>query len=236
VAGIDTMTGLDSVTDLDAVIFDFDGLIADTETPQYRTVADTFADHGVELALADWQAIIGTADHPHWSDWLADALGERAAEVDFDDVRATKLATYHALLEDLQPLPGIVDLLDEAAEHQVDVAVASSSPLAWVDGHLTRFGLRDRFSSVHTRDHVARTKPAPDLFLLAVETLGIDPARGVVLEDSPHGVTAAKAAGLAVVACPNDITRGLSFAHADLVVESLADITLFDLAALGRPA
>jgi HAD superfamily hydrolase (TIGR01509 family) len=217
---------------LQAIVFDFDGLIADTETPQYTTVAHAFTEHGVELDLADWQAIIGTAGHPHWSEMLADALGERAGEVDFDAVRAAKLSTYHRLLEDLVPLPGVVELIEAAAAEGLGLAVASSSPLDWVDGHLHRFGLRSHFSSVHTRDHVERTKPAPDLFSLAVDTLGVDPARTVALEDSPHGVTAAKAAGMVAVACPNDITRGHPFEHADLVVESLADVTLADLATL----
>jgi len=217
---------------LQALVFDFDGLILDTETPQFHTVAAAFVEHGVVLDRADWQDIIGTAGHPHWSEMLADALGDRAADVDFDAVRQQRLEEYHALLEDLEPLAGVVDLVDAAFDAGLGLAVASSSPLYWVDGHLTRLGLRDRFASVHTRDHVERTKPAPDLFQRAVEALGTDPARAVALEDSPHGVTAAKAAGLVAVACPNEITSGQAFDHADLVVESLERVSLADLAAL----
>ena len=221
---------------LEALVFDFDGLILDTETPQFMTVADAFVEHGVELELTDWQDIVGTAGHPHWSEMLADALGERADDVDFEIMRQVRLQEYHGRLVELAPLPGVVELLDAASDRGLGLAVASSSPLDWVDGHLTRLGLRDRFSSVHTRDHVERTKPAPDLFLLAVAALGVDPARTVVLEDSPHGVTAAKAAGVLVVACPNDVTRGGSFDHADLVVESLADLSLDDLISLSAAA
>jgi HAD superfamily hydrolase (TIGR01509 family) len=217
---------------MEALVFDFDGLILDTETPQYRTVAATFMEYGVVLDRLDWQDIVGTADHPHWSEMLADALGPGAAAVDFDEVRRSRLAEYHGRLEDLVPRAGVVELVEAAAARGLGLAVASSSPLDWVDGHLHRLGLRHRFGSVHARDHVARTKPAPDLFERAVAALGADPSRSVALEDSPHGVTAAKAAGLAVVACPNDVTRGQSFDHADLLVESLASVSLDDLAAL----
>ena len=217
---------------LAALVFDFDGLILDTETPQYHTVAAAFAEHGVELQRAAWQDIIGTAGHPHWSEMLADALGERAAGVDFEAVRQDRQEQYHELLADLDPRAGVIELLDAAVGQGLGLAVASSSPLCWVDGHLSRLGLRDRFSSVHTRDHVDETKPAPDLFERAIDSLGVDPARSVALEDSPHGVTSAKAAGMVAVACPNEITGGQSFDHADLVVDSLAHVSLDDLAAL----
>jgi HAD superfamily hydrolase (TIGR01509 family) len=220
--------------EIDALVFDFDGLILDTETPQFHTVAAAFVEHGVELELVDWQEIVGTAEHPHWSEMLADALGEDARHVDLAAVRRTRLAEYHGRLEELPPLDGVVDLVDEALARGVALAVASSSPLDWVDGHLTRLGLRDRFASIHARDHVERTKPAPDLFRRALDALGADPSRSVALEDSPHGVTAAKAAGMVVVACPNEVTRGQSFVGADLVVDSLSAVTLDDLSRLLR--
>jgi HAD superfamily hydrolase (TIGR01509 family) len=219
---------------LEALVFDFDGLILDTETPQFHTVAAAFTEYGVELDLADWQDIVGTADHPHWSEMLADALGERADAVDFDEVRQVRQVDYHGRLAELVPLPGVIELVEAAAAQGLGLAVASSSPLDWVDGHLTRLGLRGHFSSLHTRDHVERTKPAPDLFQRAVKALDVDAARSVALEDSPHGVTAARAAGMAVVACPNEVTRGQPFDFADLVVDSLATISLDDLAGLLR--
>jgi beta-phosphoglucomutase-like phosphatase (HAD superfamily) len=106
------------------------------------------------------------------------------------------------------------------------LAVASSSSRAWVEPHLERFGLRGRFSVVRTRDDVARTKPAPDLFLAACEGLGVEPAEAVALEDSAHGVTAARAAGLRCVVVPNQLTRLTDLSHADLRIDSLADLRL----------
>ena len=129
---------------------------------------------------------------------------------------------------------GVSDLLDAADAARVPAAVASSSASDWVVPHLDRLGLRHRFRAVVTRDDVggdsARTKPAPDLFLAAAAALRADPARCVVLEDSPNGVAAGRAAGMAVVAVPGPMTRTLDVEAADLVAASLADL---DIASLG---
>ena len=105
-------------------------------------------------------------------------------------------------------------------------AVASSSSLGWVEGHLVRLGLREHFTGIRCRDHVKRTKPDPDVYLAALEHLGLRPSEAIAIEDSPHGVSAAKAAGLVCVAVPNEVTRPLDFSHADLVIESFEALTL----------
>jgi HAD superfamily hydrolase (TIGR01509 family) len=209
------------------LVFDFDGLILDTETCTYEATAGIFADHGETLDLAWWHSIIGTADHPHWSEILADRLGrpvDRAALV------ARREARRLAVLDGLSPCAGVVDLLDAAAAAGIPTAVASSSGHDWVGGHLERLGLRPRFGAVVTRDDLvgpgARTKPAPDLFLLAAGRLGVEPSQCVAIEDSPNGVAAARAAGMVVVAVPGPMTAGLDLGAADLVVPSLADVEL----------
>jgi HAD superfamily hydrolase (TIGR01509 family) len=214
-----------------ALVLDFDGLILDTETCTYDAVVDIFRDHGLELDLARWQAILGTADRPHWTEWLADELGR---PVDRDTLVAQRENARMAALVTLPPCAGVEDLLAAAAGAGVPCAVASSSSAEWVVPHLERLGLRDRFAAVVTSDDLGgdprRTKPAPDLFLAAAEAVGQPPARCVVLEDSPNGVRAGKAAGMAVVAVPGPMTAGLDFAGADLVVPSLVG---FDLVHLG---
>jgi HAD superfamily hydrolase (TIGR01509 family) len=212
------------VTDIGALVFDFDGLILDTETCTYETTAGIFAEHGETLDLAWWHSIIGTADHPHWSEILADRLErpvDRAALVARREAR--RLEVLHAL----PPCTGVVELLDDAAAEGIPSAVASSSGLDWVGGHLERLGLRSRFATVVTRDDLsgrdARTKPAPDLFLLAADRLGAEPAQCVAFEDSPNGVAAARAAGMVVVGVPGPMTTGLDMSAADLVVPSLTD-------------
>ena len=208
-----------------ALVLDFDGLILDTETCTYDAVVDIFRDHGLELDLARWQAILGTADRPHWTEWLADELGR---PVDRDTLVAQREKARMAALVTLPPCAGVEDLLAAAAGAGVPCAVASSSSAEWVVPHLERVGLRDRFAAVVTSDDVGgdprRTKPAPDLFLAAAAAVGQPPARCVALEDSPNGVRAAKAAGMAVVAVPGPMTAGLDFGGADLVVPSLVDL------------
>lgn len=215
-----------------ALVLDFDGLILDTETCTYDAVVDIFRDHGLELDLARWQAILGTADRPHWTEWLADELGR---PVDRDTLVAQREKARMAALVTLPPCAGVEDLLAAAAGAGVPCAVASSSSAEWVVPHLERVGLRDRFAAVVTSDDVGgdprRTKPAPDLFLAAAAAVGQPPARCVALEDSPNGVRAGKAAGMAVVAVPGPMTAGLDFGGADLVVPSLVDLDLVHLGA-----
>lgn len=221
---------------MQALVFDFDGLILDTETALFASTATVFTDHGLDLDPAWWAAeILGTAEHPHWTEILAGRLGRPLD--DHDAVVEARNARYHEALAAEAVRPGVVELLREAGDHGIPTAVASSSPRYWVEGHLDRLGLAPSFTAVRTRDDVepGRTKPAPDLFLLACEALGADPAASVALEDSPNGVRAAKAAGMAVVGVAAGLTAGLPLDGADLVVNSLEEVTLEGLAALVRP-
>jgi HAD superfamily hydrolase (TIGR01509 family) len=212
---------------IDALVFDFDGLILDTEWPQFVSVGEAFAAHGVDLSLDEWRDGVGRTDQRHWSEWLEEVLG---TPIDGVSVRASRLERHHALIAEEVVRPGVVELLDAAAADRIGLAVASSSPLDWVAPHLERLGLIGRFDTVITGDDVVSTKPAPDLYLAATASLGAAPARSVAFEDSAHGCTSAVAAGLRCVAVPNRITRGQDFARADLVLESLADIDTVDLA------
>jgi HAD superfamily hydrolase (TIGR01509 family) len=212
---------------LDALVFDFDGLILDTEVPEYTSVKAEFEAHGVELPFDAWLDIIGRADHRHWLDWLEDVVG---APIERDVVHARRLARHHEMILRCDVLPGVVDLLDEADARGIPATVASSSPFSWVSGHLERLGLLDRFKAVRTKDDVERAKPWPDLFLAAVEAVGAEPADAVAFEDSHHGARAAVDAGLFCVVAPNPVTRAQDHSQAHLVVDSLAEVSLADLA------
>jgi HAD superfamily hydrolase (TIGR01509 family) len=126
----------------------------------------------------------------------------------------------------------VLELIDAAQGAGVPLAVASSSSSAWVPGHLERIGLLDRFDAVCTGDQVERGKPAPDVYLLALERLGVGPDRAVAIEDSPTGCRAAVAAGMVAVAVPSEMTRGLEFPDAHHVVHSAAELDLDVLGAL----
>lgn len=214
---------------LAGILFDFDGLILDTETSEFETVAEAFADHGLELSRDEWVKIIGTADHPHWTDMLETALGRPLTNR--EEVLETRRARHHARISREVLRPGVVELAVAAEGAGVGVAVASSSPRDWVVGHLERLGVDHLFPIRATRDDVGhgRTKPEPDLFELAAARLGLDPGRCVVLEDSEPGITAANAAGCATVGVPAGMTAHLRFDHADLVVGSVAELDLHRL-------
>jgi HAD superfamily hydrolase (TIGR01509 family) len=220
---------------MDALVFDFDGLILDTESALFASTAAVFDDHGLHLDAAWWAAeILGTAEHPHWTEMLATRLGRPLD--DLEALQAARNLRYHEALALEAVRPGVVELLTEAAEHDVPCAVASSSPREWVEGHLERLDLAGWFVGVRTRDDVeaGRTKPAPDLYLAACLAAGADPARSVALEDSPNGVAAARAAGMRVVGVAAGLTAGIPLDGADLVVPTLAEVTLEGLLALVR--
>ena len=212
----------------DAVVFDFDGLILDTEWCEYTTIAEVFAAHGQELSLDLWRTYIGDIDHPYWADLLEGQLG---APVDRDLWVARRRDANRRCTAAMALQPGVLELLDALAACDVPLAVASSSPMDWVGTHLRERGLWDRFVTVCSGDEVPRTKPDPALYLLACERLGVAPARAVAIEDSIHGVRAAKAAGMAAVAVPSSMTAVMDFSHADLRVERCSDL---DPAALGE--
>ena len=206
------------------IVFDFDGLVIASEMVAVRSWQDLYARFGVTLPLEMWVTLIGTWDAP-WSPGvhLREIVGD---DHDWDtierDRRETELA--HALA--LPPMPGVLDRLDDARRLGLPLAIASSSDRAWVVGHLDRLGIADRFEAVLTRDDVARTKPDPELFIRAVEALDLKPADTLAFEDSLHGVMAAKSAGMRCVAVPNPLLTDGDYSAADLVIDSLADMTL----------
>ncbi|HEX5366944.1 MAG TPA: HAD-IA family hydrolase [Acidimicrobiales bacterium] len=231
------MSGRAAVTPPAALLLDFDGLILDTETCTYEAVVEVFAAHSQPVDLAWWHTLLGTADHPHWTERLAAQLGR---PVDRASLVARREERRLPRIRELAPREGLVDLLEGAGRAGVPCAVVSSSASGWVVPHLDRLGLRHRFRAVVTRDDVdgdaTRTKPAPDLYLVAADALAVDPARCVVLEDSPNGVAAGRAAGMVVVAVPVPMTRTLDFGAAHRTVGSLADLDLGALAALVTPS
>jgi HAD superfamily hydrolase (TIGR01509 family) len=207
-----------------AIVFDFDGLVVDTETSVYAAWSEAFDAHGCgPLTLDEWSAEVGTAGV---LDMVAMMQSRATQHVDVDAMHATRRARRDALLEREPLMPGVEQWLEDASSAGLGIAIASSSPHEWVHGHLTRLGVRDRFGHLSCRDEIVPGKPAPDVYLRACDALGVDPRDALAVEDSPNGVTAARAAGLPCIAVPNRVTASLDFSGADLVVTSLADVTL----------
>ncbi|MCD6136647.1 HAD family hydrolase [Candidatus Bipolaricaulota bacterium] len=209
------------------VVFDFDGLILDTELPVFRAWQEIFAAHGQELSLADWSDYIGRSpDSFDPCDDLERTLGRK---LDRDRIHAEHQRREAKLIESEGVMPGVVDLIGQARKRNLHLGIASSSEQAWVVRHLERLGLAGAFETIRCSDDVKQTKPEPDLYLAVIADWGIAPHEAFALEDSPHGVSAAKAAGMYCVAVPNEMTRNLSFDHADLVLPSLAGTSLDEL-------
>jgi HAD superfamily hydrolase (TIGR01509 family) len=216
---------------IQALIFDFDGLLVDTETPAFESWRALYAEHGHELTLDLWQGALGTS---HGFDALAHLATLTSQPLDLPALLARRVAAKHALSAAPPLLPGAREILSQAAELQLPCAVASSSDRAWVQGWLHQHGIEGSFACVRTADDVARTKPAPDLFLSAAACLGVPPADCLVFEDSPNGLLAARAAGMRCVAVPGAITRQLTLPSADLVIDSLDALPLADILAMLR--
>jgi HAD superfamily hydrolase (TIGR01509 family) len=211
-----------------ALVFDFDGLILETEGPIYQSWQEQYAVYGIPLLLETWGKIIGTSDH-------FDVFGELERRAGRKLDRAAVIARQKARETDLvegQPVrPGVEQYLQDARRLGLKIGLASSSSCAWVTGHLRRLGLLDYFDCVCAKDDVRLTKPDPQLYALAVSRLEVAPGEAVAIEDSPNGILAAKRAGLHCLAVPNELTRQLSLEQADLCVESLAEFPLENLLA-----
>jgi len=209
-----------------AIVFDFDGLILDTEGPVYRSWLEVYEAHGEELPFERWVQIVGSTNKRfHPQRYLEERLGRPLEPA----VLQRRLGRRTEMIEGLDLLPGVEAHLEAAKSLGLKLGVASSSTREWVTGHLSRLGILDRFDCVVCRDEVAEAKPEPDLYIAVLACLEVDASEAFAVEDSPHGITAAKLAGLRCVAVPNPITAGLDLTQADLVVTSLADITVAEL-------
>lgn len=214
-----------------AIIFDFDGLVVDTEWAEFVSIDAVFRAHGTRLSENLWRSFIGTTDHPHWTDILAEQVGR---ELDGDQLRDERVDANRSVIDALPVEPGVRELIAAATIGGVALAIASSSPRSWVERHLRRVELWDLFGAVSTGDEVLRTKPDPAVYELAVDRLGLGRDGVVAIEDSVTGCHAALAAGLAVVAVPSRMTMGMDFSHAHLVADSVVDLDLGRLGKLSR--
>ena len=217
------------MTTIRGLVFDFDGLILDTETPLYRSWIAIYAEVGLEVSASTWAGLLGAAaDPPEAYDLLERHLGH---PIDRDALHRRRMTHEMELLRYESILPGVLETLEAARSRHLRTAIASSSDRAWVTGHIGRLGLRPFFDVIVCAEDVEHTKPEPDLYLLAAERLEIEPRHAVAFEDSLHGLRAARRAGMLCVAVPNRITRGLPFDEADLILESLLDVPLGELLA-----
>ena len=209
---------------IEAIVFDFDGLIIDTETPEFDTWQEVFESYGVLLEREVWEWAIGR----HNSDFniykhLAELCGQ---PIEPEEVRPRRRRRYLELVDQNPVLPGVEDYLDTAKAMGMKLAVASSSAPDWAEGNLKSRELLHHFEFVLDAGDVEHAKPAPDLYTMAVDMLGVRPENALAIEDSMNGLTAAKAAGLYCVVVPNPMTERMKFDAADMRLASLASLPL----------
>jgi HAD superfamily hydrolase (TIGR01509 family) len=215
-----------------ALVFDFDGLVLDTESAEYESVRSIYRDHGQDLPLEAWLPVVGTV---HDIDWVGDLEGLTGLRLDRRDLVRLRRRRAALQVEHEHPRPGVVAALDAADRLGVPCAIASNAPRRWIDGHLDRLGLAARFAAIRAVDDVAEGKPAPDVYLAACAAVGADPARSIAFEDSPVGARAALAAGMTCVAVPSPLTRHLEFPAGVHRVASLEDVDVDALLTGARP-
>lgn len=205
------------------LIFDFDGLILDTELPVFRAWEEICLEHGCPLPLEVWASCIGTAWEFDVPGYLEARLGrkvDRPALIARQRQRELELIARQGLQ------PGVADYLAGAKRLGLKRGLASSSSRAWVREHLGRLGLEGEFEAIKCAEDVGRAKPAPDLYRAVLAELGLEPGEALALEDSPNGILAARRAGLFCVAVPNALTSRLPLDGADMRLDSLASLPL----------
>ena len=207
-----------------AVIFDLDGLIIDSETPDVLAWQAVYARYGLSFPVDSWLLNIGRTDGP----FDAYEPFRRPGSPATPEAVAAIWREHHDRLIDeyFKPLPGVVPLLGSLRRRGLRTAVASSSRRSWIRRVLTGLDLDVQFDAEAGGDEVPRAKPAPDVYLLAARRLGAPPEACAALEDSMNGVLAAKAAGMACIAVPSALTRAMDFSAADLVVSSLEEVSV----------
>jgi len=219
---------MDSTPTVEGIIFDFDGLIIDSESAVFHTWQKFYSSYGLDLKMEDWAEIIGRSDQdrdPMVA--LAHAAGKGFKE---EETRKNFDKELTEEMEKTGVFPGVWEVIANAKAAGLKLGIASSSSRSWVERHLQRIQLGEYFDVIVSSDDVEKAKPNPKIYMLAVQELALSPEQVVVFEDSPAGVLAAKRASLFCIAVPNQMTRSLSFEHAghqpDMRIDSLKEFDL----------
>lgn len=208
------------------VIFDFDGLIVDTETTWYEAFKEVFWEsHHLNLDLIGYSQCIGTGN-----DVLYRYFRKLAGDsVDCELLEEQATVKYENLMKAPVLREGVIEYLNEAKQSNLKIALASSSSKEWVHTYLKQLNIIDYFKIINTKDDVSNVKPDPELYDKTLKDLGLSPKETIVFEDSINGLSAAKAAGIRCVIVPNSVTKNLKFENFDDRIDSMKEITLSEL-------
>jgi putative hydrolase of the HAD superfamily len=217
-----------------AVIFDFDGIVLDSETPEYESHRRIYERCGATLTVDEWCDVIGTWSEGHDERWISTLASRSADAPSREDYLAERRRIFESIVP-REPMRGIRELLAMLAAASVPAAIASSAPSRWVVPAVASIGMETMFGAIVTGDTVTHRKPAPDVYLEAARRLGVDPARSIAIEDSRPGIAAALAAGMRAIAIPHWLTSQHDLSRADLTVSDAGELTLAKLEALLTP-
>jgi HAD superfamily hydrolase (TIGR01509 family) len=210
-----------------AVIFDFDGLILETEEPTYKSWQEVYHSFGHPLTFETFSSMVGTTQGDFDPRLELEKLVNKC--IDWDDIEMKRRKVENELIEAQPVLPGVKEYLRDASQLGLKIGIASNSPSQWVSKYLTRLGLQGCFDYISTSDYVQHLKPDPELYQAALKGLHVHADEAFALEDSPLGIRSAKGAGLFCVAVPNDMTCRLDLSQADFLLNSLAEMPLEEL-------
>jgi HAD superfamily hydrolase (TIGR01509 family) len=208
---------------VDALIFDMDGTIIDTETADYNSWKEVYDRYNVELTLDMWRLRVGWVNLAMFDPLLnlQSAIKKLLSEAELREQHER----YMTNCSNLPILPGVLEMIQSAHAHGLKLAVASNSDKWWVEHWLQYHKLRSYFHCVFTRDDVTNPKPHPDMYIAAAACLGVPVDRCVVFEDSPVGMQAAISAGIRTIAIPNWVTMSLTRPEGlSLTLETLAEL------------
>jgi HAD superfamily hydrolase (TIGR01509 family) len=210
---------------LEGILFDFDGLILDTETPIFQAWETKFKEFGQSLRLEEWADILGKSGKELGP--IEVFLESFPDQNQRQEIYQEASQLERRLIKEQQPLPGVEEMISKAIKYGLKLGIVSSSDRDWVHSHLQRLKLLDFFNHTSCADDVKEAKPDPALYRLGLQKMGIKPEKVLVLEDSPNGVLAAKRAGLYCIAVPNELTSQLPFysngGYPDRVLDTLEE-------------
>jgi beta-phosphoglucomutase len=217
---------------LEAVLWDLDGVIADTGTYHCRAWQDVFGRRGVSFTDEDFMRHFGQRNDTI----IRDTVGGSISPEELAIIASEKEANYRRRVSgNIKPLPGAIELIKSLGQYSINMAIASSAPLENIQIIIRGLGVEDCFQAIVWGQEVAEGKPSPQVFLLAARKLEVEPRNCVVIEDAVAGVAAAKSADMKCVAVTNSHPRS-RLKEADLIVATLATLSVSDLAGLFRPA
>ncbi|MEE2656362.1 MAG: HAD-IA family hydrolase [Chloroflexota bacterium] len=215
------------------IIFDFDGLILDTESPIFRSWQEVYQEHGCELTLEAWAPNLGTEDI---FDPVVHLEGLLGRHINRSAIRSGRKPRETTLIEAESILPGVETYIADAKRLNMKLAVASNSGRNWVTSHLERLGLMHHFTVVRCWNDpdAGQRKPQPAVYNATLAALHINADEAIALEDSFNGILSATRAGIFTVAVPNSLTRMIGVGAADMELVSMAHMPLEELLGLAE--